>query len=132
MKYTDIAIVGGGLAGSTAAAMLGRAGVSVILIDRSASMNATDMPGGKTRLDEAKRRAPDLISGMDRRSRSGHQDQGYLCRRLQWPWQRLREPARGRPHHSGSQPADPRQPVQCLCLFAGDVPEREPGAGGRA
>jgi 2-polyprenyl-6-methoxyphenol hydroxylase-like FAD-dependent oxidoreductase len=33
MKYTDIAIVGGGLAGSTAAAMLGRAGVSVILID---------------------------------------------------------------------------------------------------
>jgi 2-polyprenyl-6-methoxyphenol hydroxylase-like FAD-dependent oxidoreductase len=33
MKYTDIAIVGGGLAGSTAAAMLGRAGVSVILVD---------------------------------------------------------------------------------------------------
>jgi 2-polyprenyl-6-methoxyphenol hydroxylase-like FAD-dependent oxidoreductase len=33
MRYTDIAIVGGGLAGSTAAAMLGRAGVSVILID---------------------------------------------------------------------------------------------------
>ena len=33
MKYTDIAIVGGGLAGSTAAAMLGRAGTSAILID---------------------------------------------------------------------------------------------------
>jgi 2-polyprenyl-6-methoxyphenol hydroxylase-like FAD-dependent oxidoreductase len=33
MKYTDIAIVGGGLAGSTAGAMLGRAGVSAILID---------------------------------------------------------------------------------------------------
>jgi 2-polyprenyl-6-methoxyphenol hydroxylase-like FAD-dependent oxidoreductase len=33
MRYTDIAIVGGGLAGSTAAAMLGRAGVSAILID---------------------------------------------------------------------------------------------------
>jgi 2-polyprenyl-6-methoxyphenol hydroxylase-like FAD-dependent oxidoreductase len=33
MKYTDIAIVGGGLAGSTAAAMLGRAGISAILID---------------------------------------------------------------------------------------------------
>jgi len=32
-KYTDIAIVGGGLAGSTAAAMLGRAGVSTVLID---------------------------------------------------------------------------------------------------
>jgi 2-polyprenyl-6-methoxyphenol hydroxylase-like FAD-dependent oxidoreductase len=33
MRYTDIAIVGGGLAGSTAAAMLGRAGVSAVLID---------------------------------------------------------------------------------------------------
>jgi 2-polyprenyl-6-methoxyphenol hydroxylase-like FAD-dependent oxidoreductase len=32
-NYTDIAIVGGGLAGSTAAAMLGRAGVSAVLID---------------------------------------------------------------------------------------------------
>ena len=28
MRYTDIAIIGGGLAGSTAAAMLGRAGIS--------------------------------------------------------------------------------------------------------
>ncbi len=33
MRYTDIAIVGGGLAGSTAAAMLGRAGIPVVLID---------------------------------------------------------------------------------------------------
>ncbi len=33
MRYTDVAIVGGGLAGSTAAAMLGRAGVSTVLID---------------------------------------------------------------------------------------------------
>jgi 2-polyprenyl-6-methoxyphenol hydroxylase-like FAD-dependent oxidoreductase len=33
MRYTDIAIVGGGLAGSTAAAMLGRAGVPALLID---------------------------------------------------------------------------------------------------
>lgn len=33
MKYTDIAVVGGGLAGSTAAAMLGRAGIPAILID---------------------------------------------------------------------------------------------------
>jgi len=33
MRYTDVAIVGGGLAGSTAAAMLGRAGVSAALID---------------------------------------------------------------------------------------------------
>jgi 2-polyprenyl-6-methoxyphenol hydroxylase-like FAD-dependent oxidoreductase len=33
MRYTDIAIVGGGLAGSTAAAMLGRAGIPALLID---------------------------------------------------------------------------------------------------
>ncbi|EGP06781.1 hypothetical protein CSIRO_3508 [Bradyrhizobiaceae bacterium SG-6C] len=33
MRHTDIAIIGGGLAGSTAAAMLGRAGISAILID---------------------------------------------------------------------------------------------------
>lgn len=33
MRYTDIAIVGGGLSGSIAAAMLGRAGASAVLID---------------------------------------------------------------------------------------------------
>jgi 2-polyprenyl-6-methoxyphenol hydroxylase-like FAD-dependent oxidoreductase len=33
MKYTDIAIIGVGLAGSTTAAMLGRAGIPAILID---------------------------------------------------------------------------------------------------
>lgn len=33
MHYTDIAIIGGGLAGSTAAAMLGRAGIPTLLID---------------------------------------------------------------------------------------------------
>ena len=33
MRQTDIAIVGGGLAGSTAAAMLGRAGIDAVLID---------------------------------------------------------------------------------------------------
>src|SRR5258706_5097353 len=33
MQYTDVAIVGGGLAGSTAAAMLGRAGIPTVLID---------------------------------------------------------------------------------------------------
>jgi 2-polyprenyl-6-methoxyphenol hydroxylase-like FAD-dependent oxidoreductase len=33
MRYTDIAIIGGGLAGSTAAAMLGRAGIAAVLID---------------------------------------------------------------------------------------------------
>lgn len=37
MRYTDIAIVGGGLAGSTAAAMLGRAGIPAILIDPHAT-----------------------------------------------------------------------------------------------
>jgi 2-polyprenyl-6-methoxyphenol hydroxylase-like FAD-dependent oxidoreductase len=33
MRYTDVAIIGGGLAGSAAAAMLGRAGIPAILID---------------------------------------------------------------------------------------------------
>jgi len=33
MRQTDIAIVGGGLAGSTAAAMLGRAGIDTIVVD---------------------------------------------------------------------------------------------------
>ncbi len=33
MRYTDVAIVGGGLAGSSAAAMLGRAGIPAVLID---------------------------------------------------------------------------------------------------
>src|SRR5260370_23961878 len=33
MRYTDVAIIGGGLAGSGAAAMLGRAGIPAILID---------------------------------------------------------------------------------------------------
>ena len=33
MRQTDIAVVGGGLAGSTAAAMLGRAGVAAVIVD---------------------------------------------------------------------------------------------------
>jgi len=33
MRYTDVAIIGGGLAGSTAAAMLGRAGIPALVID---------------------------------------------------------------------------------------------------
>src|SRR3954451_2539730 len=40
---------------------------TVVLIDRSASMNAADIDGGKSsRLDEAKRRAKDLVSTLDR------------------------------------------------------------------
>ena len=37
MRHTDIAIAGGGLAGSTAAAMLGRAGFDAVLIDSHAA-----------------------------------------------------------------------------------------------
>ena len=33
MKYTDIVVVGGGLAGSIAAVMLGRAGIATVVID---------------------------------------------------------------------------------------------------
>jgi len=33
MRYTDVAIIGGGLAGSTAAAMLGGAGIATLMID---------------------------------------------------------------------------------------------------
>jgi hypothetical protein len=40
--------------------------LSVVLIDRSASMNTADQDGGHTRLDEAKRRAKDLVSGLER------------------------------------------------------------------
>jgi hypothetical protein len=42
---------------------------TVVLIDRSASMNAADIDGGKSsRLDEAKRRAKDLVATLDRNS----------------------------------------------------------------
>ena len=39
---------------------------TIILIDRSASMSADDMPGGKSRLDDAKRRARDLVGTLGR------------------------------------------------------------------
>ncbi|MBN8999942.1 MAG: FAD-dependent monooxygenase, partial [Rhizobiales bacterium] len=33
MRYTDVVVVGGGLAGSSVAALLGRAGIDAILVD---------------------------------------------------------------------------------------------------
>ncbi|MGD0140017.1 MAG: VWA domain-containing protein [Tepidisphaeraceae bacterium] len=39
---------------------------TIILIDRSASMSADDMPHGRTRLDEAKRQADELVSTLGR------------------------------------------------------------------
>src|SRR5271170_8468667 len=39
---------------------------TIILIDRSASMSADDMPGGRTRLEEAKRQAKDLVGTLGR------------------------------------------------------------------
>ncbi|MGA3067894.1 MAG: VWA domain-containing protein, partial [Tepidisphaeraceae bacterium] len=39
---------------------------TIILIDRSAPMSATDIPGNRTRLDEAKRRAKDLVRTLSR------------------------------------------------------------------
>ena len=40
MRQTDIVIAGGGLAGSTAAAMLGRAGYGVVLVDPHDDLSA--------------------------------------------------------------------------------------------
>ena len=67
MRHTDIAVVGGGLAGSTAAAMLGRAGVSAVIIDPHAKyppdLRSEKISTGqfellrKTGLAEAARRA---------------------------------------------------------------------------
>ena len=44
--------------------------LAVILIDRSASMNATDQPGGTTRINEAKRQATDLVSTLDKNAQA--------------------------------------------------------------
>jgi hypothetical protein len=42
--------------------------MTVILVDHSASMSARDAEGGRTRLEEAKRRAKDLVETLDRKS----------------------------------------------------------------
>ncbi|GAB1716458.1 MAG: monooxygenase, FAD-binding protein [Nitrobacter sp.] len=70
MRYTDIAIVGGGLAGATAAAMLGRAGIAAIMIDphaaypadlRCEKLGGTQLPRlRRTGLDEEILRATTL------------------------------------------------------------------------
>jgi 2-polyprenyl-6-methoxyphenol hydroxylase-like FAD-dependent oxidoreductase len=67
MRQTDVAIAGGGLAGSTAAAMLGRAGVATVLVDphpvyppdfRSEKIVEPQMPAlFRTGLADAVRRA---------------------------------------------------------------------------
>src|SRR3569623_2017540 len=54
MSYTDIAFIGGGLSGSTAAAMLGRAGISALLIDPHESYPAdfrVEKLSGHTQVD---------------------------------------------------------------------------------
>jgi hypothetical protein len=48
----------------------GAGDLAVILIDRSASMSASDLEGGRTRLDEAKRRAKELVDSMTRNSQA--------------------------------------------------------------
>ena len=65
MRHTDIAIVGGGLAGSTAAAMLGRAGIDAVLIDPHPAyppdFRCEKLDGSQVRLlpqDRAGRRRP--------------------------------------------------------------------------
>jgi len=57
MRRTDIAIVGGGMAGSTAAAMLGRAGIDAILVDPHdiypADFRVEKLDGSQVRLLQA-------------------------------------------------------------------------------
>jgi hypothetical protein len=48
----------------------GAGAINVILIDRSGSMNATDGGDGRTRLEEAKRRARALVGTMDRNAQT--------------------------------------------------------------
>jgi hypothetical protein len=48
----------------------GAGAINVILIDHSGSMNATDGGGGRTRLEEAKRRAKALVGTMDRHAQT--------------------------------------------------------------
>ena len=73
MKYTDIAIIGGGLAGSTAAAMLGRAGIDTILIDPHPTYPAdfrVEKLSGDDQLERFRRTGiAESIGGLRRRGR---------------------------------------------------------------
>lgn len=81
MRYTDVAIVGGGLAGSTTAAMLGRAGIPAVMIDPHESyppeLRCEKLGGdqlallGKTGLADATLRAATL-DGEVWEARYGH------------------------------------------------------------
>lgn len=72
--YTDVAIVGGGLAGSTAAAMLGRAGINAVMIDphpvyppdfRCEKLGGSQLPALRdTGLADATLRATTLDGGV--------------------------------------------------------------------
>jgi 2-polyprenyl-6-methoxyphenol hydroxylase-like FAD-dependent oxidoreductase len=64
MRHTDIVIAGGGLAGSTAAAMLGRAGLDVIVVDPHAVY------------------PPDFRCVEDRRTAASYPEKDRACRTL--------------------------------------------------
>jgi 2-polyprenyl-6-methoxyphenol hydroxylase-like FAD-dependent oxidoreductase len=65
MRQVDIAIVGGGLAGSTAAAMLGRAGIDAVLIDPHArypeDLRCEKLDGSQVAILEKTGLAPEVL-----------------------------------------------------------------------
>jgi 2-polyprenyl-6-methoxyphenol hydroxylase-like FAD-dependent oxidoreductase len=66
MRQTDIAIVGGGLAGSIAAAMLGRAGIDAVLIDPHErypeDLRCEKLDGSQVAILERTGLAPEILS----------------------------------------------------------------------
>lgn len=70
MQRTDVAIVGGGLAGATAAAMLGHAGVDAILVDPHADyppdMRCEKLDGGQVEILQRTGIADQLVPAMAR------------------------------------------------------------------